>query len=56
MLQFWNIAVNAFMELIRQRTVLLLMTASVVFEVFLAMPHYFAFGDEMNCPKASAMA
>jgi len=46
MRQFFTIAVNAFMELIRQPIFLLLMTGSVLFEIFLAVPYYFAFGDE----------
>ena len=46
MRQFLTIATNAFMELIRQPVFLLLMTASVLFEIFLAVPYYFAFGDE----------
>lgn len=56
MRQFWNIAVNAFMELIRQPVFLLLMTGSVLFEIFLAVPYYFAFGDEMKLVKTSALA
>jgi ABC-type transport system involved in multi-copper enzyme maturation permease subunit len=56
MRQFWNIAVNAFMELIRQPIFLLLMTGSVLFEIFLAVPYYFAFGDEMKLVKTSALA
>ena len=56
MRQFRNIAVNAFMELIRQPVFLLLMTGSVLFEIFLAVPYYFAFGDEMKLVKTSALA
>src|SRR5665647_1563678 len=56
MRQFRNIAVNAFMELIRQPIFLLLMTGSVVFEIFLAVPYYFAFGDEMKLVKTSTLA
>jgi hypothetical protein len=56
MRQFRNIAVNAFMELVRQPIFLLLMTGSVVFEIFLAVPYYFAFGDEMKLVKTSALA
>src|SRR5450755_3906192 len=56
MRQFNNIAVNAFMELIRQPIFLLLMTGSVLFEIFLAVPYYFAFGDEMKLVKTSALA
>ena len=56
MRQFRNIAVNAFMELIRQPIFLLLMTGSVLFEICLAVPYYFAFGDEMKLVKTSALA
>jgi ABC-type transport system involved in multi-copper enzyme maturation permease subunit len=56
MRQFSNIAVNAFMELIRQPIFLLLMTGSVVFEIFLAVPYYFAFGDEPKLVENSALA
>ena len=56
MRQFWNITANAFMELVRQPIFLLLMTGSVLFEVFLAVPYYFAFGDEIKLVKTSALA
>ncbi len=56
MRQFCNIAVNAFMELIRQPIFLLLMTGSVMFEIFLAVPYYFAFGDEPKLVENSALA
>ena len=56
MRQFRNIAVNAFMELIRQPIFLLLMTGSVMFEIFLAVPYYFAFGDEPKLVENSALA
>ena len=56
MRQFRNIAFNAFMELVRQPIFLLLMTGSVLFEIFLAVPYYFAFGDEMKLVKTSALA
>ena len=56
MRQFRNIAINAFMELIRQPIFLLLMTGSTLFEIFLAVPYYFAFGDEMKLVKTSALA
>ena len=56
MRQFWNIAANAFMELVRQPVFLLLLTGSVLFEIFLAVPYYFAFGDEMKLVKTSALA
>src|SRR3954451_10679645 len=56
MRQFVTIATNAFMELIRQPVFLLLMTASAVFEIFLATPYYFAFGDEPKLVKNSVLA
>ncbi len=56
MRQFFTIATNAFMELIRQPVFLLLMTASVVFEIFLAVPYYFAFGDEPKLVQNSTLA
>jgi len=56
MRQFRNIAVNAFMELIRQPIFLLLMTGSVLFEIFLAVPYYFAFGDEPKLVENSVLA
>jgi ABC-type transport system involved in multi-copper enzyme maturation permease subunit len=56
MRQFLTIAINAFMELIRQPVFLLLMTASVLFEIFLAVPYYFAFGDEPKLIENSALA
>jgi len=56
MRQFITIAVNAFMELVRQPVFLLLMTSSVVFEIFLATPYYFAFGDEPKLVKNSTLA
>jgi ABC-type transport system involved in multi-copper enzyme maturation permease subunit len=56
MRQFWNIALNAFMELIRQPVFLLLMTGSLLFEIFLAVPYYFAFGDEPKLVSNSVLA
>jgi ABC-type transport system involved in multi-copper enzyme maturation permease subunit len=56
MRQFTTIAVNAFMELVRQPVFLLLMTSSVLFEIFLATPYYFAFGDEPKLVKNSTLA
>jgi ABC-type transport system involved in multi-copper enzyme maturation permease subunit len=44
------------MELIRQPVFLLLMTGSVLFELFLAVPYYFAFGDEPKLIENSALA
>lgn len=56
MRQFLTIAINAFMELVRQPIFLLLMTSSAVFELFLATPFYFAFGDEPKLVKNSTLA
>jgi ABC-type transport system involved in multi-copper enzyme maturation permease subunit len=56
MRQFLTIATNAFMELIRQPVFLLLMTGSVLFEIFLAVPYYFAFGDEPKLVENSVLA
>ncbi len=56
MRQFVTIAINAFMELVRQPVFLLLMTSAAVFEIFLATPYYFAFGDEPKLVKNSVLA
>ena len=56
MRQFITIATNAFMELVRQPVFLLLMTGSALFEIFLATPYYFAFGDEPKLVKNSVLA
>jgi ABC-type transport system involved in multi-copper enzyme maturation permease subunit len=56
MRQFITIAANAFMELVRQPVFLLLMTGSAAFEIFLATPYYFAFGDEPKLVKNSTLA
>src|ERR1044072_5510409 len=56
MRQFTTIAGNAFMELVRQPVFLLLMTASALFEIFLATPYFFAFGDEPKLVKNSVLA
>ena len=56
MRQFVTIATNAFMELIRQPVFLLLMTTSAVFQIILATPYYFAFGDEPKLVKNSTLA
>ena len=44
------------MELVRQPVFLLLMTVSSMFEIFLATPYYFAFGDEPKLVKNSVLA
>jgi len=56
MRQFTTIAANAFMELVRQPVFLLLMTSSAAFQIFLATPYYFAFGDEPKLVKNSTLA
>jgi len=56
MRQFATIATNAFMELVRQPIFLLLTTATAAFEIFLAIPSYFAFGDEPKLVKNSVLA
>src|SRR3954467_2845656 len=56
MRQFATIATNAFMELVRQPIFLLLATATASFEIFLATPYYFAFGDEPKLVKNSVLA
>jgi len=56
MRQFLTISVNAFMELVRQPVFLLLMTGSLAFEIFLAVPYYFAFGDEPKLVDNSVLA
>lgn len=44
------------MELVRQPIFLLLMTSTAAFEVFLAVPYYFALGDEPKLVKNSVLA
>ncbi len=44
------------MELVGQPVFLLLMTGSAMFEIFLATPYYFAFGDEPKLVKNSVLA
>lgn len=44
------------MELVRQPVFLLLMTSAALFEIFLATPYYFAFGDEPKLVKNSVLA
>jgi ABC-type transport system involved in multi-copper enzyme maturation permease subunit len=56
MRQFITIAINAFMELLRQPVFLLLTTCSAAFEIFLATPYYFAFGDEPKLVENSVLA
>lgn len=56
MRQFITIAINTFMELVRQPVFLLLTTASAVFSVFLACVPYFGFGDDPKLVKESVLA
>jgi ABC-2 type transport system permease protein len=56
MRQFVTIAINTFMELVRQPVFLLLTTVTAAFEIFLATPYYFAFGDEPKLVKNSVLA
>src|SRR5208283_4400071 len=56
MRQFITIAANAFMELVRQPVFLLLMTGCAAFEMFLATPYYFGFGDEPKLVNNSVLA
>ena len=56
MLRFVTIAVNAFMELVRQPIFLLLLTTSSSFSVFLAVVPYFGFGDDPKMVKDSVLA
>ena len=44
------------MELVSQPVFLLLMTGAAMFEIFLATPYYFAFGDEPKLIKNSVLA
>jgi ABC-type transport system involved in multi-copper enzyme maturation permease subunit len=56
MRQFVAIALNTFMELVRQPIFLLLMTCSASFGVFLAAVPYFGFGDDPKLVKDSVLA
>ena len=56
MLRFVTIAINAFMELVRQPIFLLLLTTSSSFSVFLAVVPYFGFGDDPKMVKDSVLA
>jgi ABC-type transport system involved in multi-copper enzyme maturation permease subunit len=56
MRQFVSIAVNAFMELVRQPIYLILMTVSAAFSVFLAAVPYFGFGDDPKLVKDMTLA
>ena len=56
MRQFIAIAVNAFMELVRQPVYLLLLSVSSGFAVFLAAVPYFGFGDDPKLVKDMTLA
>jgi len=56
MRQFTSIALNTFMELVRQPVFLLLMTCSSAFIVFLAAVPYFGFGDDPKLVTDGALA
>lgn len=56
MRQFVSIAVNTFMELVRQPVFLLLATCSSGFAVFLAAVPYFGFGEDPKLVKDSTLA
>ena len=56
MRQFVTIAVNAFMELVRQPIYLLLITSSGSFIVFLAAVPYFGLGEDPKLVKDMALA
>ncbi len=56
MRQFIAIAINAFMELVRQPVYLLLLTVSSAFSVFLAAVPYFGFGDDPKLVKDMTLA
>lgn len=56
MRQFVTIAVNAFLELVRQPVYLLLLTCSAGFIVFLSAVPYFGFGDDPKLVKDMALA
>ena len=56
MRQFLTIAVNAFMELVRQTVFLVLLSLSAAFIVFLANVYYFALGDDPKMAKDRVLA
>src|SRR6478752_9412128 len=56
MRQFTSIALNAFMELIRQPVFLLLVSSSSLFCMYLASIPYFGFGDDPKLVKDSVLA
>jgi ABC-type transport system involved in multi-copper enzyme maturation permease subunit len=56
MRQFRTIAINAFMELVRQPVFLLLTTCASAFIIFLAAVPYFGFGDDPKLVKDGSLA
>lgn len=56
MRQYYSIAANAFMELVRQPVYLLLTSSSAIFIVYLACVPYFGLGDDMKMVKTSVLA
>lgn len=56
MRQFYTIAANAFMELVRQPIFLILMTCSAGFCILLASIYYFGFGEDTKLVKDSVLA
>src|SRR5436190_22551471 len=56
MRQFATIAINAFLELIRQPVYLLLLTVSSAFIIFIASVPYFGFGDDPKLVKDMSLA
>lgn len=56
MRQFVAIAVNAFMELVRQPIFLILLSVSSCFEVFLSVVPYFGLGDDTKMVKDMVLA
>lgn len=56
MRQFATIAVNAFMELVRQTVFLVLLSVSAAFIVFLANVYYFSLGNDPKFTKDSILA
>jgi hypothetical protein len=56
MRQFAAIAVNAFVELVRQTVFLILMASSAAFILFLSNVYYFTLGDDPQVTKDSILA
>ena len=56
MLQFFSIARNTFMELVRQPVYLILLTGTLAVTALLANLYYFGFGDDTRLVKQSVLA